>query len=79
MSTRQVSDDWVAQTRGLRIDRDGYSPHLEQNPITVATITEENMVCPFTCFCPKLCVHLGASLSFCLLRCLATLPIVYGP
>lgn len=45
MTTRQISDDWVQQTRGLRIDRDGYSPQLEQNSVARNTIVEENMVC----------------------------------
>ncbi|KAK7689153.1 hypothetical protein QCA50_007844 [Cerrena zonata] len=43
MTTRQISDDWVQQTRGLRIDRDGYSPQLEQNSVARNTIVEENM------------------------------------
>ncbi|KAI0070355.1 hypothetical protein K474DRAFT_1670166 [Panus rudis PR-1116 ss-1] len=36
LQTRQVSEDWVAQTRGLRIDRDGCtpqpSPQLQAQP-----------------------------------------------
>ncbi|KAI0792890.1 hypothetical protein C8Q75DRAFT_804604 [Abortiporus biennis] len=45
IQTRQVSEDWVRQTRGLRIDRDEKSPLVEQQPTSqflgTPTIVEE--------------------------------------
>lgn len=76
MTTRQISDDWVQQTRGLRIDRDGYSPQLEQNSVARNTIVEENMVCCFRLFQ----LNIAFILIFALLSLMVFLSdsIVYG-
>ena len=34
LTTRQLSEDWVSRTRGLRIDRDRVSPTIEEEPTT---------------------------------------------
>lgn len=70
ITTRQVSEDWVARTRRLSIDRDGYNPQLEHNAVARGTIAEENMVCSFSflssnsafIFMPSLCLTLSAVL-----------------
>ncbi|CAL1703744.1 unnamed protein product [Somion occarium] len=42
VQTRQLSEDWVVQTRGLRIDRDGCSPQLEHGSMLANIILEES-------------------------------------